>query len=211
MRYWLRTFIGLGLCGGAVVAFDNGLYELIHTGTCASGGPYVSARECPPGTGWHVLSLMGGIFGGLIGIAVYTARGEGGRPARVPLGAIMWALLFCSIAAVALLGAFGPANTGEDGVRIMAIVFGFVFIPMGLAPVAMAWGAKAAGEHLKVKLAQAKLSPAARPSQDPPARPAARPEESVIDQLMKLSQLRDSGALTDEEFERQKKKLLGGG
>jgi hypothetical protein len=121
-----------------VVAFDNGLYHLIRTGTCASGGPYVSARPCPPGTGLHVVSLVGGVFAGLIGTVIYATRGDRGRPSPVPLGAIMWALLFCTIAGVALLAAFGPANPDEDGLRVMAIVFGVVFIPMGLAPVALA-------------------------------------------------------------------------
>ena len=133
------TIAGLALCAGAVVAFDNGLYHLIRTGTCASGGPYVSARPCPPGTGLHVLSLVGGIFAGLIGIAVYAGRGKGGRPSPIPLGSIMWALLFCSIAGVSLIAAFGPAHNGDDGVRVMAIVFGVVFIPMGLAPLAFSF------------------------------------------------------------------------
>jgi Short C-terminal domain len=46
-----------------------------------------------------------------------------------------------------------------------------------------------------------------------PAQPAAAPSSaasaSVADELGKLVQLRDSGALTDEEFAAQKAKLLG--
>jgi hypothetical protein len=44
----------------------------------------------------------------------------------------------------------------------------------------------------------------------PPPAPAA-PAESTVEQLQKLAQLRDSGALTNEEFEAQKQKILAGG
>lgn len=279
------TIAGLALCAGAVVAFDNGLYHLIRTGTCASGGPYVSARPCPPGTGLHVLSLVGGIFAGLIGIAVYAGRGNRGRPSPVPLGAIMWALLFCSIAAVSLVAAFGPAHNGDDGVRAMAIVFGVVFIPMGLAPLGFSFlgrgkAAKAAALATRGKRCpgtvtsvddtgvtlnenpMVKITVRAEPPGEPaftiektatvsrvkipragdrctvlydpanreeengitfdlvPDQPAAgapaasttaaAPDESLFDKLERLGELRASGILTEEEFEQQKRKLLGG-
>jgi hypothetical protein len=38
----------------------------------------------------------------------------------------------------------------------------------------------------------------------------AQPQPSVADQLTKLADLRDRGALTDAEFEAQKAKLLAG-
>jgi len=44
---------------------------------------------------------------------------------------------------------------------------------------------------------------------DPPA-PAALPPPSVADELEKLVRLRDSGALTADEFDRQKRRLLDG-
>ena len=45
----------------------------------------------------------------------------------------------------------------------------------------------------------------------PQAAPAAAPagEDSLIDQLKQLGELRDQGILTDEEFTAQKAKLLG--
>ncbi len=45
----------------------------------------------------------------------------------------------------------------------------------------------------------------------PPAAPAAAPggEESMIDQLKQLGELKDQGILTEEEFAAQKAKLLG--
>ena len=47
--------------------------------------------------------------------------------------------------------------------------------------------------------------------QPAPAPAAARGmTDDTIEQLKKLGELRDSGVLTDEEFEAQKQKLLGG-
>jgi hypothetical protein len=137
VKYWSRTLIGLLICAAAIVAVDWALYHLMRTGTCASGGPYVSARPCPPGTGAHILALIGGIFGALIGMGVYAARGgpDGGT---AWLGAVMWALLFCTLAAAAALAAYGPANNHDAGARTAAIELAAIFVPMGLAPAAVA-------------------------------------------------------------------------
>jgi hypothetical protein len=99
----------------------------------------VSARPCPPGTGGHILSLMGGIFGGLIGIGVYAARGSRGQGSTIGLGLIMWSLLFITLAASTALAAFGPANNDAAGARTAAIVLGVIFVPMGLAPLPFAF------------------------------------------------------------------------
>ncbi|MCP4224588.1 MAG: SHOCT domain-containing protein [Actinomycetia bacterium] len=49
------------------------------------------------------------------------------------------------------------------------------------------------------------------PAQPSPAyeQPPAQPETSIIDQLERLGALRDSGVLTAEEFETQKRQILG--
>jgi hypothetical protein len=39
--------------------------------------------------------------------------------------------------------------------------------------------------------------------------PAAAPQPDMIDQLKRLGELRDSGVLTEEEFNQQKARLLG--
>jgi hypothetical protein len=40
--------------------------------------------------------------------------------------------------------------------------------------------------------------------------PAVSSEEDTIEQLKKLGELRDSGVLTEEEFQKEKRKILGG-
>jgi hypothetical protein len=137
-RYWLMTLIGLLVAGASIVALDWGLYHLVRTGTCASGGPYVSARPCPPGTGGHIMAVVGGVFAGLIGIGIYAARGKGGRPSRIGLGLLMWMLLFVTIALSVAWAAFGPANNDDSAARGVAIGFLLTFLPLGLAPLAFA-------------------------------------------------------------------------
>ena len=53
--------------------------------------------------------------------------------------------------------------------------------------------------------------PAAAPAPQPAAAaaPGAEPEPSYLDELERLAGLRDSGIITEEEFEAKKKQLLG--
>ena len=135
MRYWVFALLGLAICGASVVALDWGLYHLMRTGTCASGGPYVSARPCPPGTGLHILAVIGAVFAGLIGIAVFAARGRSDtrKESPISLPLIMWSLLFCTIALSGLYAVLGPAAQ-DDAPKGTAIFLAAIFIPMGLAP-----------------------------------------------------------------------------
>lgn len=45
--------------------------------------------------------------------------------------------------------------------------------------------------------------------QQAPPPPAAPPQDDMITKLKQLGELRDSGVLTDEEFDAQKAKILG--
>jgi hypothetical protein len=149
-RYWVRTLIGLTIAGAAIVGVDWGIYHLVRTGSCGSSPTYISTRPCPPGTGGHILALIGGIFGGLIGVGIYASRGKRGRPAAIPLGLIMWSLLFVTLAASVALSAYGPANNHGSGARTAAIILGAIFVPMGLAPLPFALG----GGKKQARLAQ---------------------------------------------------------
>ncbi len=146
MRYVVCTILGLGAFAFGLTVFDGGLHELLKIGTCASGGPYVSARPCPSGTERYILSLFGGIVLGLIGLGVWAARGRApGASASGPGGAVLgagllgWCGLFLSAGIVclvaALRGGLGPgAATG-------AWIVAGVFIPMGLIPLLAALAA----------------------------------------------------------------------
>jgi hypothetical protein len=59
------------------------------------------------------------------------------------------------------------------------------------------------------RLAELESQQAPPPSAPPPA--AAPAAGSVVEQLKQLGELRDSGVLTPEEFEREKQKILAAG
>src|SRR5205085_145181 len=147
MRRWALALVGLAICSAAAIAYMWGLYEVTRIGTCASGGPYVSARPCPEGTGIRILAIMGGIFGGLAGMGIYSA----GRPkhgaAAAGIGALMWFFVFAGGAGAMLLSAFGPARPDDSGV-LVAVILSLFFIPMGLAPVVGAVGFRAGRRKL---------------------------------------------------------------
>ncbi len=66
------------------------------------------------------------------------------------------------------------------------------------------------GGHMANKQAQAAQAQQAPPEQQyAPSEPAPAPAVDPIEQLTKLAALKDSGALTEAEFEAEKAKLLG--
>jgi hypothetical protein len=81
MSWLTRAVVGLALMAIGVAGFVLALYELVKTGTCASGGPYVSARPCPSNTPYYIGGLMAGLFVFLGGGALFASRG---RPATDP-------------------------------------------------------------------------------------------------------------------------------
>ncbi|MER7282987.1 SHOCT domain-containing protein [Dactylosporangium sp. NPDC000244] len=63
VRSTICVLLGVVCLGVALFA----LFQLIRGGSCASGGNYVSARPCPPGTGKWALILPLAIIGSLAG------------------------------------------------------------------------------------------------------------------------------------------------
>ena len=77
MEWLTRSAVGIGLMVIGMVGFAFCLYELIKTGTCGSGGPYVYAvKPCPSSTGAYIGGVLGGIFVFLIGGAIFATRGR---------------------------------------------------------------------------------------------------------------------------------------
>jgi hypothetical protein len=214
MRYWVCTIAGLALAGASIVLLDSGIFHVVRIGSCGSSTNFVSTRPCPPGTGAQILSIIGGVFGGLIALGIYAARGtRGGTGASVSFGVIMWSLLFVTIGLSTVYAAYGPGNTGSSGAKTTAIILGVIFVPMGLIPLpfALRGGGKkatAAAPDFAYSRADAAAAFAAPPVAPAPATPPA-PAEDPLEQIAKLGQLRDRGLLTPQEFEAQKKKLLG--
>jgi len=78
VRYLLCVVIGIGLAVTAVALVTSGVFAVAQVGTCASGGPYVIANQCPDGMGLDIMKLIGGIVLLLVGVGVFGARGRPG-------------------------------------------------------------------------------------------------------------------------------------
>ena len=233
MRYFLKTTIGLALLIGAIVAISYAVYQLLQIGTCASGGPYVTARECPTGTEWLGLTIPIGVFVMLAGAVLYGTRGAAPGASRPGDGgyaiALIWGGLFLGIAFACFWGVWGPdANPGPGG-KTGGLIVGFLFVPMGILGVipmlAAGKTARAAREASGIGLGDAvKLARGARkmdlsdmvqqlqeqaPSTPAPAPPAAGDTAAVLSELERIQKLRDQGAIDDAEFERLKRRVMG--
>jgi hypothetical protein len=139
VRYILCALIGIGLAVVSIALVAGGVHTLVQTGTCASGGPYVIANECPEGTATEILSLMGGIFGIIIGIAIFAARGTPGLGGptlpgtgggTVGLTGAAIGMTFLAVAAATWYAANGPNGVVPDGgetfITVMTVVFGVI-------------------------------------------------------------------------------------
>jgi hypothetical protein len=90
-------------------------------GSCASGGPYEIAVECPDGVAaFAPLSVFGGLIA--VGISLYFAQGFG-----TPLTTWAWPVLFVGLGSAFLL-AFIFAQD------IIGLILGVMFVVMGLVP-----------------------------------------------------------------------------
>jgi hypothetical protein len=231
MSYWVKAVLGLALVAAGLGGFLYGLYELMNIGTCASGGPYVSARPCPEGTEAKALLLPGGLILGTVGIIVFALRGR--RPGasedawRASAWLVGWAPLFIGTGVVALVAGLGSDRPDAGTAKFVGIFLAAMFIPMGLVPVL--WtvtggrsvrrrGGYAAltGDVLENVTQMAATAPqpvgpsrAAGPSQPvPPPSAVPDPGGDPAERLRKLAELRDRGVLSPAEFAAAKSKIL---
>lgn len=218
MRYWTLSVLGVGLYLGSVATFNLKLIELLEAGTCASGNqPFVISQPCPEGTEIDALLLVASIFGLFISGGIFLARGappSGWRPRSFAWPLAWWGIFFSVTGAVALIGSLTADSIEADG-QLGGIIVGIMFLIMGLpALVFMAMGmggrfSKAKDHWLVAQLADTK-SAASEPTTPRPQRGWAsdRPSGDAIDKLERLQRLRESGTLTDAEFEDQKARIL---
>lgn len=221
MRRAIFSILGLLIVGAGVVAFCSSIYSLGRIGTCASGGPYVSARPCPAGTGLTIALIPIAVFGGLLGLVLYSAGVRWKRPSSIGLGLWMWSFAFIGASCSLAYAAWGPASHDVDGggVEMAAIILLVIFIPMGVIPLvvaALSGRGRSTVSAPPVRMMPASSVPVApRPTSTPgaprPGAPAVAAGGDVVTRLERLNELRESGAISPEEFERLKARILAGG
>lgn len=224
MGYLVKAGLGLILFFGSIIVFNVKLIELMEVGTCASGNtPFEIARPCPEGTGTDMMLVTVSVITGLIGAAIFAFRGDPpwGRQRRsvgmFGLGALAWGIFFTSTAAAMLYTGFANDTVGPDG-ELAGKIVGFTFLFMGLpvlllalwnqvkaigsprdeSPAAASSGALGSGVGIFGK-ASADWGSAGKP---------AAGGGDAIGRIERLQKLRESGAITDAEFNKEKSKIL---
>jgi hypothetical protein len=212
------------IAGMAILLFGGvllgvGIHHLIRTGTCSSTGysaNYGPVPTCPSGTGWWVAFLFGGIIAGIIG--GFMVAGSGGMTISPMFFGIFGGIGFGALSL--LLDSHAKSGTQVFG-GIFGGCFAIVGVGAGWAMVSAAF--KSVGGGGSTSSSRTSMSRTAAIASVPtvvtnaftslnptsarapaPRRPAADP----LDQIEKLSDLHKSGVLTDEEFEKEKAKLL---
>lgn len=138
MKGVVRTIVGMAMIAAGVLLAAWALYELIRIGTCASGGPYVSARECPPGTGTKILAIFGAVVLTLAGAAITPG---------VAIAGVAWGLGFTLMGAAFLVAAFGPAAPpqADSSLQWVGGLVGGTFLLMGAPGLLAVFGARRGG------------------------------------------------------------------
>lgn len=106
-----RALLGMLISILGLMGSTWAMYRLMHTGTCASGGPYVSAHQCPSGTLLQILALMGGIVAGVAGAGL----------AGYAVGAMWFGLFFVLGGAAAMVAIGGTGGAVFGGLFIVLL------------------------------------------------------------------------------------------
>ncbi len=212
---------------GAVV-LGVGMHHLVATGTCSSTGyssHYGPVPHCPKGTGWWILFVIGGIF-----LAVVGGLVSGTTSALLIVPAV-----FSGIGIGALTIAFDSGASSST--KTFGAIFGGAFAFFGLVPL-LIWGISAlrrtgartprstlnptalkddpimgaytsrATTSPPVTTASAGLGSFSTPTTLTAPSTSRSSSSDALDKIEKLAKLHEQGALTEDEFNREKAKLL---
>lgn len=127
-----RTILALAVMAALTFLGLWALLAVMRYGSCASGGVYVSSRQCAPGTGLKIMGIMGSVFGVLIAMFFL----EGHRRAVWGLCGLVSGML----ASYFFVIAFGPDLTspGESPTQTPSLIAAIVFSLLALPGI---WGA----------------------------------------------------------------------
>jgi hypothetical protein len=228
LGYVAKTFFGLGILVACITGIAYAVAELLQVGTCASGGPYEVARECPSGTERLVLAFFPGSLILIIAAFVYAKRGAPPGSSTPGDGAvaflILWSGLFLGIAFACFWAVWGPeANPGPGG-ETGGLIVGFLFVPMGLAPlipwvmsrpwrrdpdsgrgplrIGTSGDARAAMQMMGATIRRKEPGPSSAPGG------TGSGGGDKLERLERLDRLRRDGAITQLEFERLKQEIV---
>lgn len=226
-RHVVRGLLAVLIAAGAVVLASYEIYHLVRTGSCASGGPYVSARPCPAGTGGRILLLIAAIFvmaPAAVAVFATRARGVKGVAGAGALTGLLWTFGWIAMGSAAWVAGHGPAAPadGGEGSTAVAITFWALGGFSLLGGLLLVRGARAGERAVTQRAARA---PAPAPA--PPPRPVqvqqlatalgavahqrtdAAEVDDVARRLKQLDELQAMGAITADEHAAKRREILG--
>jgi hypothetical protein len=173
-------------------------------GACAEGGPFVPVQPCPEGV---PLLMIGGIWIGMLAAFAYGWASLGaGVPSFVGL---LWPALFMSLGWNFLEYALDPP-VGQGPVWGWLIP-GIVFELMGVIPLWIMFktvGLTPSSTRVRSVLAPPGAKRVIDAMRSARTSDPAPPASDVVSELERLTTLHRSGALSDEEFQKAKRRLL---
>ncbi len=180
-----REIIALvvGLTGIGLAAF--GFNTVLDIGTCASGGPYVTARPCPDNASSAFWSAFGGTLlwaaGMLVSLRIFVPGA----------GQILWVVGFAGGGAATLIKVQADPTIGGDaklGGTIMAVTFLVNGLAVAIVGMVQVVRRRTRGQGQR------------RGDRERDRRTAAAEPRRTRSKFDDLNDLRSTGALTREEF-----------
>jgi hypothetical protein len=231
MKTVYREIIALvvGLAGIGLAAF--GFNTVLEIGTCASGGPYVTARPCPDNASSAFWMAFGGALLWVVGMIVSLRIFVPGA------GQILWVVGFAGGGAATIIKVQTDPTIGGDaklGGTIMGVTFlanGLVVAIIGMVQLALrrtrGQGQRDRDRSRQTEAAETRHTRSTLKDLNNLRSTGALtrgeftllraaldntgPAESGVDRIeriRRIAQRRDSGALSTREFERQKRGIL---
>lgn len=194
--------VSLAVLAASMTSLFLGMRAVMEIGgSCASGGPYVIAQECPEGAG---TAMMAGFLGMTLAAGTFVfAAWRLGYAGVLLLG---WPALFLSLGWNFFEYGVSPAEGQEDSGDF--IFCGVLFAIMGGAPLLGFLALQP--RRFAALFWPSPPSPATGRSAERDERPRRRRRVSSFTarEIERLAALHREGALTDDEFKRAKEKLL---
>jgi hypothetical protein len=230
------TIIGMAILLFGSILLGVGIHHLIATGTCSSTGysaDYGPVPTCPSGTGAWMGFLFGGIVLGMIGGFMLASSGP------FSISPIFFGIFGgIGFGAMSLLIDSKVSSGSQVFGGIFGGCFAVVGVGAGIAMIRGIIGTSGGStsspskSSSSARISNAFSSSSGRSSRGIPSSPtdavsgmadlsralrnvaskAGAPSSASsdpLDQVEKLAALHSSGALTDEEFAREKAKILG--
>jgi len=147
----LRLIAGLLIISGSIVLSADALYELVRIGTCGAPAGAIAYRECPAGTGGHILALIAGTFVlPFVGVLLAPVN-------KAALGVLWWCFLWVAMGSAALVAGYGPSAPEET--KGDALGVGITFLAIGvislLGSLALAFAARRGSARIAQRMKDA--------------------------------------------------------